>query len=102
MTDAEYQRIAQSTLGRLEATVDRWLQDELPSRFDGRILAIDTAVADAWGRAMARAQGAGRPLGAMDAFLAATAEVHGLTLVSRNAPEFEALGSAILNPWTRP
>lgn len=29
MTDAEYQRIAQSTLGRLEATVDRWLQEDV-------------------------------------------------------------------------
>jgi predicted nucleic acid-binding protein len=38
----------------------------------------------------------------MDAFIAATAEVHSLTLVSRNAPEFQALGGAILNPWMRP
>ena len=81
--------------------LDRWLRDELPARFEGRVLPVDGNVADTWGRAMARAQAAGRPLGAMDAFLAATAEVHGLTLVSRNAPDFQALGNAILNPWTR-
>jgi len=43
---------------------------------------------------------AGRPIHAMDAFIAATAEVHGLTLVTRNASDFEASIEAIVNPWT--
>jgi hypothetical protein len=94
--------IQRMATGKRRERLDRWLKDELPGRFEGRILSIDANVADAWGRAMARAQAAGRPLGAMDAFIAATAEVHSLTLVSGNAPEFQALGGAILNPWTRP
>jgi predicted nucleic acid-binding protein len=35
----------------------------------------------------------------MDAFIAATAEAHGLTLVTRNVPDFEASIKAIINPW---
>ena len=48
----------------------------------GPILAIDPAVADTWGLVMARSEKAGRMLGSMDAFVAATAEVHALTLLA--------------------
>ena len=77
----------------------QWLRDDLPLRFDGRVLSIDPLVAEAWGKVVARSEAAGRPIGAMDAFIAATAEVHGLTLVTRNVPDFEASIKAIINPW---
>jgi hypothetical protein len=48
---------------------------------------------------MARNEAAVRPIGAMDAFIAATAQAHGLTLVTRNVPDFEAAIKAIINPW---
>ena len=59
-----------------------WFAGELPARFEDRILAIDPAVADTWGLVMARSEKAGRMLGSMDAFVAATAEVHALTLLA--------------------
>jgi predicted nucleic acid-binding protein len=37
----------------------------------------------------------------MDAFIAATAEAHGLTLVTRNSSHFQPFLKTILNPWTR-
>jgi predicted nucleic acid-binding protein len=80
---------------RLEA----WLGHELPLRFEGRILAVDGEVADAWGKTVSRSEAAGRPIGSMDAFLAATAEIHRLTLVTRNVSDFPLL-KAVLNPWT--
>jgi predicted nucleic acid-binding protein len=80
---------------RLEA----WLHDELPIRFEGRILSIDPSVADACGRMIRRAKLLGRPIEAMDAFLAATAEIHDLTLVTRNVSDFPLL-KTIVNPWT--
>ena len=80
---------------RLEA----WLHDELPIRFEGRILSIDPSFADACGRMIRRAKLLGRPIEAMDAFLAATAEIHDLTLVTRNVPDFPLL-KTIVNPWT--
>jgi hypothetical protein len=49
---------------------------------------------------MARGQKAGPTLGSMDAFVAATAETHGLTLVTRNVKDFERLGISLLDPWT--
>jgi len=76
-----------------------WLERELPLRFEGRILPIDSEVADAWGRMMSRNEAAGRPMAAMDAFLAATAELRGLALVTRNVADFPLL-KAILNPWS--
>jgi hypothetical protein len=49
---------------------------------------------------MARSESTGRPIEARDAFIAATAEVHGLTLVTRNTSDFEPTLKAIINPWT--
>jgi len=79
--------------------LERWLQHELPLRFEGRILPVDAAIAEAWGRAVARSEAAGRPIEAMDAFLAATAETHRLTLVTRNVSDFPTL-KGVLNPWS--
>jgi toxin FitB len=44
-------------------------------------------------------RGVGRPIAAMDAFLAATAQAHGITLVTRNTSDFEASLSVVVNPW---
>ena len=80
--------------------LDVWLRDQLPRRFDGRILPVSALVAEAWGQVVARCQAKGRAIGIMDAFLAATAEVHTLTVVTRNTSHFEVLGGSVLNPWT--
>ncbi len=85
--------------GSRRSRLTAWLERELPLRFEGRILPIDSEVADAWGRMMSRNEAAGRPMAAMDAFLAATAEVRGLALVTRNVADFPLL-KAILNPWS--
>ena len=84
---------------RRRSRLEQWLQHELPLRFENRILLVDTNIAEAWGRAVSRSEAAGRPIGAIDAFLAATAEIHQLTLVTRNVSDFPLL-KAVLNPWT--
>lgn len=48
----------------------------------------------------ARAAAAGRTMPMVDALLAATADVHGLTLVTRNVSDFEVWGGPVFNPWT--
>ena len=73
-----------------------WLQNELSLFFLGRVLSIDEQVADRWGQLVAAA---GRPLPAIDSLLAATALVHGLHMVTRNAKDFEGLGLDVINPW---
>jgi toxin FitB len=85
--------------GARRRRLEEWLGHELPLRFEGRILPVDTNVAEAWGKTVSRSDAAGRPIGAMDAFLAATAESHHLTLVTRNVSDFQVL-KAVLNPWT--
>lgn len=77
-------------------TLVDWLETDLILFFRGRLLAVDAAVADRWGRLVAEA---GRPLPAIDSLLAATALEHDLTLVTRNTKDFEGLRLSILNPW---
>jgi toxin FitB len=80
--------------------LDHWLTHELPGRFEGRILPIEGAIADQWGRLTAAAKGAGRPIHAMDAFLAATARVHSLTIVTRDLSAFEPIKVPAFSPWS--
>lgn len=86
--------------GRRRDHLDAWLRKDLALRFEGRILAVDLGIADACGRLVARSESMGRPIEPRDAFIAATAEVHGLTLVTRNASDFEATVKAVVIPWT--
>jgi predicted nucleic acid-binding protein len=85
--------------GSKRKRLDEWLQSELPFRFEGRILPIHAVIADACGRLMARSEALGRPVEARDAFIAATSEVYGLTLLTRNVSDFQPVLKAILNPW---
>lgn len=73
-----------------------WLETDLPAFFEGRILSVDGAVAEVWGRMQAKA---GRPLPAIDSLLAATAQHHGLMLVTRNIRDVDGLGVSLVNPW---
>lgn len=67
--------------GGRKSRLDMWLREEFPQRFEGRLLAIVAAIADCWGRVTNNCAAAGRPIGVMGAFFAATAEINGLTLV---------------------
>ena len=84
--------------GKRRTQLEHWLDKELPSRFERRILSVDALIADAWGRIVASSVSAGRPMNAIDGFLAATAEVYSLTLVTRNVAHFSVL-KTVLNPW---
>jgi toxin FitB len=87
------------TAGARRERLEAWLTEELPDRFEGRILSIDRGIANGWGVMMARAQKAGLTLGSRDAFFAATAHVHGFVLVTRNVRDFQPVGIGTLNPW---
>jgi len=85
--------------GARRRRLEEWLGRELPLRFEGRMLPVDADVAEAWGETVSRSEAMGRPIGAMDAFLAATAEVHQLTLVTRDVSDFKVL-KTVMSPWT--
>jgi predicted nucleic acid-binding protein len=76
-----------------------WLQDDLLARFQGKILPLDTDVIVEWGMLVARAELAGKAMPAIDSLIAATAIANKMTLVTRNASDFEAAGIEIINPW---
>ncbi len=101
VTLAEIERgIERMPQGRRRERLSRWLVDELLDVFADRIVEINRPIASAWARLMVRCESAGRPLGSMDGFLAATAMVQGHTLVTRNVAGFSASGISLLNPWS--
>lgn len=75
-----------------------WLEHDLAHWFEGRIMPVDIAVADRWGRLIAAA---GRPVPTIDSLLAATALHHELRLVTRNAADFSYPGLEVINPWQK-
>ena len=79
---------------RQAQSLEEWLE-RVSHSFGERILPVDARVADAWGN-----MSAGRARPVVDTLLAATAEVHGLTLVTRNTADVEGLDVPTLNPFT--
>lgn len=79
--------------------LDAWLREDLLVRFQDHILPIDIDTMLLWGSMNARLEAAGRPISAIDALLAATAEQHQYTLVTRNTSHFENTGILLHNPW---
>ncbi len=73
--------------------LEKWLAT-LSRSFAERILPIDQAVAEEWGR-----MGAKRPVSTVDALLAATAKVHGMVLATRNIADVAGLGAKVVNPF---
>lgn len=71
-----------------------WLNNHVLPAFKGRILTVDTAVALRSARLHVP-----DPRPVRDGLIAATALVHGMTVVTRNVSDFESTGAAILNPW---
>jgi toxin FitB len=78
--------------------LETWLDSDLVLRFAGRILPVDQAVADRWGRLAAQAGPKSLPP-VIDGLLAATALHHNLTLVTRNTKDVAGTGVPVFNPW---
>ena len=82
--------------GKRREKLRLWLEHELPEWFVGRVLPVDLAVADRWGRLLAEIA---RPVPTTDSLLAATALHHELRLVTRNSGDFEYPGLEVINPF---
>lgn len=76
------------------AVLRAWMDSHVLPAFEGRILAIDAAVAQ-----RCAALHVPSPRSDRDALIAATALVHGLTVVTRNVDHFEPTRVAVVNPW---
>ena len=97
MTIAELQRGVEMTreqnAGKANE-IETWLEQLM---FTGQILAMDAAVCREWARLMHRRS----DTLVEDAFVAATARVHRLLVVTRNVRDFKTLGVETLNPFER-
>ena len=71
-----------------------WLNDHVLPAFSDRVLPVDIAVAQRSARLHVP-----DPRPVRDALIAATALVHGMTVVTRNVADFEPTGVLIFNPW---
>lgn len=76
------------------ATIRAWIDEQVLPQFEGRILPVDTAVAQRCARLHVP-----DPRSERDALIAATALVHGMTVVTRNVRDFERTGVVTFNPW---
>jgi len=73
-----------------------WIDHELPQWFEDRVLPVNLAVADRWGRLLAEV---GRSVPTIDSLLAATALHFDLHLVTHNSKDFDFPGLEVINPW---
>ncbi|WP_212744066.1 type II toxin-antitoxin system VapC family toxin [Ramlibacter sp. 2FC] len=76
------------------AMLRSWLDQHVLPEFSGRTLPVDTAVAQRCARLHVPDK-----RGERDALIAATALVHGMTVVTRNVADFQPARVAIVNPW---
>lgn len=81
--------------------IEEWLA-ELHRDFGDRVLAVDDAVARRWGRLAAAAERSGYALSVVDGLIAATAQQHGMAVVTRNTRDFAHTGIRCINPWQEP
>lgn len=94
------QGVARLPIGPKRKRLESWLEHDLRARFAGRIISVDEEIADAWGRLQATAESRGHMLPTLDSQLAATARARGLTLATRNTPDFLSSGISLFDPWS--
>jgi predicted nucleic acid-binding protein len=80
--------------------LNQWVKEDLNHRFKNRVLNINMEEVNRWGKILATAEKNGKPLPAIDSLIAATAQVHDLTVVTRNTQDMKGSGVEVIDPWT--
>jgi len=80
--------------------LNRWVKEDLNQRFKNRVLNITIEEVNKCGEILAAAEKSEKPLPAIDSLIAATAQVHDLSVVTRNTQDMEGSGVEVINPWT--
>lgn len=93
--------IAALPAGRRKQVLDRRVENEVFAFFDDRVLPFDEPASRAYGELRAAARAAGRPVGDLDALIAAIAVSRGFAVASRDTGPFQAAGVEVINPFSR-
>ena len=91
--------ISKLAKGTKQEELQAWVSHDLAERFSGRILTVDQETALCWGRLQGDAERRGEKLPVMDSMIAASAAVHGMSVVTRNTKDLERCGVQVCNPW---
>ncbi len=103
--------IAAATVGEIRRGIDEcedkkrqdfletWFQEHVRGIYLHKVIVFDVEEAAAWGTLVATLRRKHMPMSIVDSLIAATALVHGLTVVTRNEKHFVQSGVKILNPW---
>ena len=90
--------IARMPPGKRRKGLETWFEG-LHARYGSRIVPVDATVARRWGALSGALRRNGVATSMADGLIAATALVHGMTLVTRNSADFEPFGVQIVDPW---
>ncbi len=100
LTVGELQKgIAKLPESKRKATLQQWLNTDLKSRFDNRILDISSSITQTWGEVQGASENQGKKMAVIDGLIAITALVNNATVVTRNIDDMTHSGVALFNPW---
>lgn len=81
--------------------LEAWFFGDVMERFQGKILPIDDNVAKTWGQLSAKLRKQGNIIGVQDLYIAATAQVHALAVLTINIKHFKDCDLPVINPWEK-
>lgn len=76
-----------------------WVEHDLKTRFDGRIVNLSEEIVKIWGDITGEAERRGKKWPIWDSLLASTAMANQMVFVTRNVHHAEELGANVLDPW---
>jgi len=91
--------IARLDAGDRRRRLEKWLSDDVRTRFEGRIVTLDEETMALWGRIMGEGERRGRTWPVMDSLMVASALAGHMTLVTRNLTDMQDMGVTLFDPW---
>ena len=77
----------------------KWIESDLPQRFEKRILPVTDYVSRKWGEIQGLAEQQGNEMPVIDSLIAATGLTYNLEVITRNTEDMKASGVQLFNPW---
>jgi predicted nucleic acid-binding protein len=95
-----YKGISKIKDDKRAAKLERWVSQDLSTRFNGRIVPIDPLITERWGRLVGEKERTGEKIPVIDALIGATGLVLDLAVVTRNVKDIARTGVRVVSPWS--